>query len=109
VAADVRGAPVVTDHPDRRRFEVTVDGELAGFVAYRPVADGLDLTHTEIELRFEGQGLGSTLIRAVLDAARERQQGVLPNCPFVRRFIERHREYVDLVPAARRPEFGLAP
>ncbi|HEX4432976.1 MAG TPA: GNAT family N-acetyltransferase [Frankiaceae bacterium] len=98
---------VVTDHPENGRFEIAVDGELAGFASYHRVGENLDFTHTEIDDRFEGQGLGSTLIRAGLEAARERGMGVLPHCPFVRSFIERHAEFLDLVPAARRPDFGL--
>jgi predicted GNAT family acetyltransferase len=102
-------AAVVTDHPENGRFEIAVDGELAGFANYHPVGGILDFTHTEIDDRFEGQGLGSTLIRAALDTARERGMGVLPHCPFVRSFIERHAEYLDLVPADRRRQFGLQP
>ena len=100
-------SPVVTDHPETGRFEIAVDGVPAGFADYHPVGDNLDFTHTEIDDRFEGQGLGSTLIRAALEAARERGMGVLPHCPFVRSFIERHQEYLDLVPALRRRQFGL--
>ncbi len=98
---------VVTDQPERGRFEITVDGELAGFASYHSVGSNLDFTHTEIDDSFEGQGLGSTLIRAGLDTARERGMGVLPHCPFVRSFIQRHADYLDLVPASRRREFGL--
>jgi hypothetical protein len=32
---------------------------------------------------------------------------VLPYCPFVQGFIDRHREYLDLVPAERRAHFAL--
>lgn len=99
--------PVVSDHPERGRFEIAVDGDLAGFANYHRVGENLDFTHTEIDDRFEGQGLGSTLIRAGLEAARERGMGVLPHCPFVRGFIKRHDEYLDLVPERRRHEFGL--
>ncbi len=99
--------PVVTDHPESGRFEITVDGELAGFANYDRVAENLGFSHTEIDDRFEGQGLGSTLIRAALGAARERGMGVLPHCLFVRSFIERHGQFLDLVPVARRREFGL--
>jgi predicted GNAT family acetyltransferase len=99
--------PVVTDHPANGRFEIAVDGELAGFANYHRVGENLDFTHTEIDDRFEGRGLGSTLIRAGLEAARERGMGVLPHCPFVRSFLQRHEEFLDLVPAARRREFGL--
>jgi len=32
---------------------------------------------------------------------------VLPFCPFVRGFIEKHNEYLDLVPVERRAQFKL--
>ena len=99
--------PVVTDRPDSGRFEIAVDGQVAGFAAYHSVGDNLDFTHTEIDDRFEGRGLGSILIRAALEATRERGMGVLPHCPFVRSFIERHPEYIELVPPLRRRQFGL--
>jgi hypothetical protein len=102
-----QGEATVTDHPEDGRFEIAVDGELAGFVMYHAVGDNLDFTHTEIEDRFEGRGLGSLLIRAALEAARERGLGVLPHCPFVKSYIERHGEYLDLVPPLRRRQFGL--
>ncbi len=97
----------VTDHPDSSRFEITLNGQLAGFAEYHAVGSNLDFTHTEVGDEFEGQGLGSTLIRGALDGARERGAGVIPHCPFVRRFLERHTDYVDLVPESRRKEFGL--
>jgi len=99
--------PVVTDRPENGRFEIAVDGQVAGFAAYHSVGDNLDFTHTEIDDRFEGRGLGSILIRAALEATRERGMGVLPHCPFVRSFIERHPEYIELVPPLRRRQFGL--
>ena len=36
--------------------------------------------HTEIDPRFEGQGLASKLIRAALSAARSEGESVLPFC-----------------------------
>jgi uncharacterized protein len=98
---------VVSDHPERGRFEIAVDGEVAGSAFYHRVGDDLDFTHTEIEDRFEGRGLGSMLIKAGLEAAREQGLGVLPHCPFVKSYIERHGEYLDLVPPLRRRQFGL--
>ena len=43
------------------------------------------------------RGVGSRLIRAALDSARDQGLRVVPQCPFVRAFIERHPEYRDLV------------
>jgi predicted GNAT family acetyltransferase len=97
----------VQDNPAEQRYEIRVDGELAGFTTYRPFEGGLSLIHTEIDPRFEGKGLATTLIRHILDEQREQDRQVLPFCPFVRAFIQRHRDYVDLVPEEQRARFDL--
>jgi predicted GNAT family acetyltransferase len=97
----------VVDNPERSRFEIYADDDLAGFAAYERGEGVIDLTHTEIKDRFEGMGLGSSLITFALAAAREEGLGVIPHCPFVRSWIERHPDYVPLVPEERRAEFGL--
>ena len=97
----------VTDQPQRSRFEVYVDNELAGFADYRHAGDRLSFTHTEIAERFSGRGLATALIRTALDEARKRGAHVLPFCPFVREFMVRNPEYLDLVPADQRERFGL--
>ena len=100
-------AAVVADNATRRRFEVAVDGEVAGFSEYHDRGNRRSFTHTEIDPAYEGQGLGSTLVEAVLQDARSHGLEVLPFCPFVRDYIERHREFVDLVPQSERPRFRL--
>jgi predicted GNAT family acetyltransferase len=103
----------VADNPGKSRYEITVDGEIAGFAEYRRGAadgDGRDdiaFLHTETDERFRGEGIASHLIQASLDSARERKLAVLPFCPFVRAWIGEHRGYADLVPANRRQDFGL--
>lgn len=98
---------VVADAPERNRFEVTVDGELGGFLVYRSRKGLLALVHTEVEDRFGGRGIGGRLARFALDQARADGVAVLPFCPFVNGWIERHAEYADLVPAAYRANFDL--
>ena len=56
---------------------------------------------------YEGQGVGSELAAGALDDARARGLRVLPYCPFIRGYIERHQEYLDLVPEGERARFGL--
>lgn len=99
----------VLDAPERSRFEIHLDGRLAGFAQYRMKDPGLIVfTHTEIDDAVEGRGLGSTLVRAALDAARARGLAVRPDCPFVRGYVARHPdEYRDLVPEELRPRLGL--
>jgi predicted GNAT family acetyltransferase len=99
---------LVADAPGRERFEISLDGDVVGFTTYHHRgARALALIHTEIDPAREGQGLASKLIAGTLDAARAESVAVLPFCPFVRSFIERHKEYVDLVPVERRAEFRL--
>jgi len=97
----------VADNPDKARFEILADGELAGFVQYHLNGDVIAFTHTQTDDRFRGHGFASHLMQSSLDAARERQLKVLPYCPFMKSWITAHREYADLVPADRRRQFGL--
>lgn len=90
--------PRVVDNPDQRRFEICVGAELAGWTSYDELGPAYVFTHTEIDERFSGRGLGSTLISRALDAMREQGRPVVPLCPFVRRFIATHEAYRDLVP-----------
>ena len=99
--------PVVVEVADRHRFEIRVDGRRAGLVAYRLDPGEITFTHTEIDDAFGCQGLGGVLVRTALDTARSRGLAVLPSCPFVRSWIARHEDYLDLVPADRRGEFDL--
>jgi hypothetical protein len=101
--------PTVVDNPTEQRFEVLVDGKIAGFAEYRRTNGAVAFTHTVIDPAFEGRGLGSLLARGALDASRDAGAPVLPFCPFIRGYIQRHPTYLDLVPADRRAEFELAP
>jgi uncharacterized protein len=98
----------VVENAEAGRFDIIVDGEPAGLAAYRRHGSTIEFTHTKIDPKFEGRGLGAVLVRHALDAAREEGLAVRPFCPFVRGYIQRHHEYVDLVPADERPRFDLA-
>ncbi|SCG70701.1 GNAT family N-acetyltransferase [Micromonospora humi] len=88
---------LVEENPAKHRFEILVDDALAGFSAYLPRGEVLVFTHTEVDDRYQGQGVGAALVRGMLDQIRERGGRVVPRCPFVAAFIERHPEYADLV------------
>jgi uncharacterized protein len=100
---DARVRNDVADH----RYVIDEDGEVAGFVMYRDRPGLIAFVHTEIDPRFEGRGLGGALVSSALDDARGRELVVLPFCPFVNAYIQRHPEYQDLVPDAYKKEFGL--
>jgi predicted GNAT family acetyltransferase len=102
-AADVR----VVDVPGRSRFEISVGGDIAGYTEYRRGPARITFIHTVIDPTFEGRGLASELVHTALTQARSEGLAVLPFCPFVRAYIAKHTEYLDLVPADMRAKFDL--
>ena len=87
----------VHDNPSESRVEGRIDGALAGFAAYVDRDGARVFTHTEVEPAFEGHGVGSAIARGALDEARALGIGVVPLCPFVKGWIEKHPDYQDLV------------
>ena len=92
-------ADVVTSHnPDGHRYEAHIDGELAGFAEYQLTDAMIVFTHTEVLEKFEGHGVGSTLARYALDDVRaDGTRKVMPLCPFIKGWIGKHPDYVDLI------------
>jgi uncharacterized protein len=90
-------AVTVADASEQSRYEIHRGSELAGFAEYTVEGDRAVFTHTEIDERFEGQGLGSKLVAGALDGERARGRQVEPRCPFVAEFIRRHPDYLDVV------------
>jgi uncharacterized protein len=88
----------VRDAPDAHRYEALAGGAVAGFAAYRLSPGRIVFTHTEVDDAYEGQGVGSALVRGALDAVRAAgDRKVVAQCPFVSSYIDRHSEYADLV------------
>jgi predicted GNAT family acetyltransferase len=98
----------VRDNEELSRYEIRVGDTVAGFTEYAMHGSQIDLVHTEVEDAFEGHGIASKLISELLDDIRRRGLEAMPYCPFVRKFIAKHDEYLDLVPAEHRAKFGLA-
>jgi predicted GNAT family acetyltransferase/glutaredoxin len=88
---------VVTDVPDESRYELRLGDRLIGLAAYRRQDGRIAFTHTEVDEACEGRGFGSRLAAAALDDVRRQGAEVVPLCPFIARYIDRHPEYGDLV------------
>jgi predicted GNAT family acetyltransferase len=89
--------PTVRDVPEADRFEIREGEQVLGVAAYERRGEAVVFTHTEVDPDAGQSGLGSTLVRAALDDVRTRGGKVVPLCPFVRGWIDRHPEYADLV------------
>ncbi|MBV1854725.1 GNAT family N-acetyltransferase [Catellatospora tritici] len=87
----------VVDAPAKGRYEAR-DGEtLAGFMTYQVTGKIIAFTHTEVSPEYEGQGIGGAIARRVMDDARAAARTVVPICPFLAGWLERHPEYADMV------------
>ena len=94
--------PSVSDNPSTHRFEAHVDGRLAGFAEYQLTDELMVFTHTEVAPAFEGKGIGSAIARFALDQLRaDGTRKALPVCPFIKGWIERHPDYLDITYGAR--------
>lgn len=85
------------DRPEKSRYEMAVDGRLAGVATYQLAGDQITLVHTKVARAFEGRGLGSRLARDVLDDIRSRGLALRVECQFMERYIRSHPAYQDLV------------
>lgn len=97
----------VIDNQAEHRYEALLDGTVAGFAEYRLGNSTITFTHTIVEPEFEGKGIGGALARGALDDVRRQgNRQVVPRCPFIKAWIERHPDYQDLVNGAS-PSAGL--
>lgn len=90
-------ATLVQNNPDTSRYEISVDGVLAGFTEYVDAGDVLVFPHTVVFDEFGGQGLAATLVTGALDDVRAKGRLIRPECPYVKGFLAKHPEYQDLV------------
>lgn len=87
----------VRDNPAASWFEMT-GSDAVPFVEYRRAGDGrMALLHTEVPEALPGKGVGSKLVRSVLDRIRAEGVKVVPRCEFAAAYVARHPEYRDLL------------
>jgi predicted GNAT family acetyltransferase len=86
----------VRDNSERHRFELDTDGQVA-FSNYKRDGGVITIMHTEVPAALNGRGIGSALVRGLLDDVRAQGLKVVPLCPFVAGYIAKHPEYADLL------------
>ena len=82
---------------ERHRYELLLDGEVAGFAEYRTRPGRIVFTHTVVLPGHEGEGLGTMLAKHVLDDAVARGERIVPYCPFIAAYLRRHEGYEEFV------------
>lgn len=96
----------IVDQPDERRWHALLDGKVVGYVEYRRSPGHVSFIHTIVAPEYQGHGIARRLARAVLDDALARGLRILPYCPYIRSYLERHHEYDAQVDPVRRPSAG---
>lgn len=87
----------VTHNQKKHRFETNKDGYLA-LVEYQLLdRQIINIYHTEVPRPIEGQGVGSAIMKEVLDFARLNRYRVLPTCPFAQSYLHKHPGYGDVL------------
>ena len=87
----------VRHNPGRERFEILDAGNVIGKAAYKEYDGGESpqriFYHTVINEEYGGQGLAGVLATAALDRTVAAGSGIIPVCPFIKKFIGKHPEY----------------
>ncbi|NKY85496.1 GNAT family N-acetyltransferase [Nocardia veterana] len=94
MTAEQQSEPVVTQAAER--FEVSVDDRLAGFTEYLDHDGQRIFYHTEIDSDFAGRGLAGVVVSQALAHTREAGLRVVPICPFVAGYLQKHNEFADI-------------
>lgn len=80
----------VTRNDEASRYDITVDGVLAGFAEFDLRPGAIRFTHTEIDPAFQGRGLASILAKGALTDAAASGQTIVPLCPYIAKYLTTH-------------------
>lgn len=85
------------NQPDQSRYALLQDGEVVGVAEYDLRHDAIVFTHTEVDPEKREKGMASTLVQTALDDVRDHSElRVVASCPYVRRWLSEHPDYVAL-------------
>ena len=79
------------------RFFVRMEGDEADLTYTRIGPHLIDVQHTYVPQSAPGHGVAEALAEAAFAYAREHGDRVVPSCPFVRKWLQRHPEQWKLL------------
>lgn len=86
----------VRHNTEQRRFELDTSAGIA-VADYRLSGGVMTIFHTEVPAALRGRGIGCRLVKGVLEEVRKLGLKVVPQCWFVREYLERNSEFADLL------------
>lgn len=86
-----------SNNESSKRYELLVEGRIA-YAEYIKTSKGVVyITKTLVPIELEGKGVASKLVNLVLEDIKKNGQTVVPQCPFVKRYIALNPEWGSLV------------
>ncbi len=88
----------IINNTSSSRIEAKLDSEIIGLIDYELSDDKIMIVpHTEVNTKYEGQGIAGAMTKVLLDFAEVSGYKVLPICPYTKTYIDRHPEYHKLL------------
>lgn len=84
------------DNEEAKQYEFHVEDTIPR-IEYIKAQNNIYLTHTEVPKELEGKGIGSALVKQVLEDIEKKDLTLVPLCPFVALYIKRHPDWRKLV------------
>lgn len=83
----------VINNIDAQRFEIHEEGHIA-YEKYELFEGGIAYISTVVPEALGGRGIATYLVKYVLDDAIAKDLKIKAVCPVVKRFVEKHAEYL---------------
>lgn len=93
---DKTGAPTTVTQRGEE-FTITVDGQTAGIAAFADRGNRRVFVHTEVGDAFQGRGLATILVNEAVKSTKADGLRVVAVCPMVAAFLDKHKEFDDIV------------
>ncbi len=81
----------------KKRFFTFIEGREAYLTYDNDGENVLIFDHTYVPFNLRGQNIAAKVVRYALEYARENNFKVIPACSYVRVFIEKNKQFKDLV------------
>ncbi|MDR2815723.1 MAG: N-acetyltransferase [Proteiniphilum sp.] len=85
------------DNEDKHQYEFHIDNLTPRIEYIKNNSGEIYLTHTEVPRKLEGKGIGSLLVQKVLEDIGDKGLRLVPLCPFVAGYIQKHPEWRRII------------
>lgn len=107
-STDDRFSPDVTTtrNDALHRYELHIGEQAAVRITFNDLPGHVEFIHTDTVERFQGRGLAKVLAHFALDDVVAAGKRIIPNCPFMYRYLRKHDAYNQCVDWPERPPEG---